>query len=120
MFTISKNGFISITRGDSFKAPLFINHGTVMCPTRFMIARYPDAVLYVGIMEPHQIFEEATIKQIYTSKSEINEYGDVLIKLRPEETEYLLPGKYYYEVKLDIGDGVLDTIIPKTEFFILN
>lgn len=120
MFTISKNGFVSITRGDSFKAPLFINGGTAMCPARLTLSRYPDANLYVGIMEPHQIFEEAIIRQIYTSKSEINRYGDVLIKLRPEETEYLLPGKYYYEVKLDIGDGVLDTIIPKTEFFILD
>lgn len=120
MFTISKNGFISLTRGDSFKAPLFINHGTVMCPTRYMIGRHPEATLYVGIMEPHQIFEEAIIKQIYNSKSNINEHGDVMIALRPEETEYLLPGKYYYEIKLDLGDGRLDTITPKTEFFVLN
>ena len=34
----------------------------------------------------------------------------------------LLPGKYFYEVKLVIGedaDGIVNTIIPKREFFIL-
>lgn len=120
MFTISKNGFISITRGDSFKAPLFINKGTSCRPKRCRLALNPQVTLYLGVMEPHQRFEEALIKQAYDSKSEANEFGDVIIKIRPEETEYLLPGKYYYEAKLDLGDGNVATIIPKTEFFVLD
>ena len=130
MYTISNNGFITITRGDSFKSPLFINEGTSYCPVRWSITQHPKAKVYLGIMEYGQPFEEALIRRYYqyTGKNNplndfndnVNEFGDIVVKLRSQDTEYLLPGKYYYEVKVDRGDGRIDTVIPKTEFFILS
>ena len=73
MLTISNNGFISLTRGDSFTVPLFINRGTVFHPRRYYIADNPNAAVYLGVMEPNQPFERAIIRKKYTSKSKVNE-----------------------------------------------
>lgn len=118
MFSISNNGFISLTRGDSFSVPLFINRGTKFHPVRYNIADNPDAAVYLGVMEPTQPFERATIRKKYTSKSKINEYGDLIVDFSSNDTRYLFPGKYYYEVKVKLSDGTIDTVVPATEFFI--
>lgn len=118
MLTISNNGFISLTRGDSFTVPLFINRGTVFHPVRYYIADNPNAAVYLGVMEPNQPFERAIIRKKYTSKSKVNEFGDLIIDFSPSDTQYLFPGKYYYEIKVKLSDGSVDTVVPETEFFI--
>ena len=132
MYTISNNGFITITQGDSFQSPLFINQGTFTVPVRWSIVDHPEATVYFGVMECHQLFGNALIRRYYHYDSKktddflndfgdtINKYGDIVVTIRSQDTEYLLPGKYYYEVKIDFGDGKIDTVIPKTEFFILE
>ena len=119
MADISTNGFVRLTRGDSFEAPLFINIGDITYPIRYLISEHPDATVYLGVMECNQQFEEALIKKIYTSQSPKTDKGDLIIQLRPEETEYLIPGKYYYQIKIADGNSV-STVIPKTEFYILE
>ena len=89
MFYLYRNGFISINRGDTFEVPLFINNGTCFDPVRFYLNQHPNALVYMGVMEPNQRFEEA-----------INKCGDLIVKFKSTDTEYLLPGKYYYEVKV--------------------
>lgn len=133
MTSISNNGFIMLTRGDTFSAPLFINWGTKCQPVRYYIKNHPGATVYFGVMEVHQPFEQAIIKRYYkygqdqNGKPILNEYGDttnecgdIIITLRPQDTEFLLPGKYYYAAKVVNNKGEVDTIIPKTEFFILE
>lgn len=120
MNSISNNGFIVLTRGDTFRAPLFINWGSKDHPVRYYIKNHPTVAVYLGVMEPHQQFEEALIKKSYDHSSEINKEGDIVVTLRPTDTECLLPGKYYYAIKLVDETGGVDTIIPKTEFFILD
>ena len=119
MIYISNNGFVHLTRGDSFSVPLFIDRGTVWSPVRYYIKDHPDATVYLGVMEPNQRFEEAIIRKTYNSNSTINENGDLIISFKPQDTEYLLPGKYYYTIKLRTNDFV-DTIVPETEFFIMD
>lgn len=121
MYSISQNNFICLTRGDTFIAPIFINQGTKMCPIRYNLKNHPNTEIYLGVMEPNQPFEEATIKKMYTSTSpEINDNGDLVINLKSTDTEYLLPGKYYYEVKVKLYDGRICTVVPKTEFLIME
>lgn len=120
-YSISQNNFICLTRGDTFIAPLFINQGTKMLPIRYSLITHPDTEVYLGIMEPNQKFEEATIKKSFKYPSEnINENGDVVINLKSKDTEYLLPGKYYYEIKVKFKDGTIDTAVPKTEFLLME
>lgn len=100
MFYLYRNGFISINRGDTFEVPLFINNGTCFDPVRFYLNQHPNALVYMGVMEPNQRFEEAIIKKKYDYEDEINKCGDLIVKFKSTDTEYLLPGKYYYEVKV--------------------
>lgn len=118
MVHISNNGFVYLTRGDSMAFPLFINRGTDVAPVRYEIAKHPEAHVYFGVMEPNQPFEQAVIKKNYGSDSEVTQEGDLVITLKPKDTLYILPGKYYYSVKVDFGDGDVNTIIPNTEFLI--
>lgn len=119
MIYISNNGFVRMTRGDSFDVPLFIDRGTMCAPVRFYIKDHPESTVYLGVMEPNQDFENAIIRKKYTSTSLQNEYGDLIISFCPQDTQCLLPGKYYYSFKIQTNTRV-DTIIPKTEFFIMD
>lgn len=120
MVHISNNGFVRLTRGDSMSFPLFINRGTISSPVRYNIADHPEAAVYFGVMEPNQPFEKALIRKKYNSESPITKEGDLVIILRPEDTLNVLPGKYYYSVKVDFGDDTVETIIPSTEFWIMD
>lgn len=119
MLHISNNGFICMNRGDCFSVPLFINRGTVYAPVRYSLLDHPQATLYLGIMEPNQPFEIATVRKKYDS-SDVNQYGDVMITFKTTDTACLLPGKYYYEVKLLKEDGNVETIVPKRDFLIID
>lgn len=120
MVYISNNGFIRLARGDSFAVPLFINRGTVVSPVRYKIKNHPEATVYLGVMEPNEPFENALIKKKYTATSEINKNGDIIIVFSPNDTLNVLPGKYYYSIKIDYGNNSVDTIVPMTEFFVMN
>ena len=119
MLHISNNGFICMNRGDCFSIPLFINHGTVYAPVRYSLADHPRARLYLGLMEPGQAFEVALVRKRY-DKSDVNKYGDIMITFDTTDTQYLVPGKYYYEIKLQKEDGNIETIVPKRDFLIFD
>ena len=122
MVFISNNGFIRLTRGDSFDVPLFINRGDKCYPDRYYLQGHPEATVYLGVMEPNQPFEKALIKKKFTNAN-LNEDGDVIITFEHTDTACLLPGKYFYEIKLvrTINNQTLvDSVIPKTQFNILE
>ena len=60
-------------------------------------------------------FENALVRKKYT-KENLNEDNNVLISFNSEDTENLLPGKYFYEVKAVIIDeaGKEIVIFPLT------
>lgn len=128
MLHISSNMIITINRGDTtdLSVPLFINAGDKLNPIRYQLA--DNDVVYFGLMEAEQPFEHALIRKAYT-KDDVNEYGDVLITLTAEDTLNLLPGNYYYEIKLrkillsesGIADGsIVDTIVERKKFTIVE
>lgn len=120
MSTNVSNNMIELTRGDSAKYPLFINMGTDLYPIRYELGDKDE--LYLGIMEPNQPFECALVKKKYTNKN-INDHKDVIVKIHPEDTVALIPGKYYYQIKLRKyieaeNDYDVITVIDKTEFWV--
>jgi len=123
MFNIAFNGIITVNRGDSFSFPLTINFGTSMDPLNYGL-RQNDRV-YFAVMEPNQPFETALIKKVFT-QADVNENNEIMIKFKPKDTLCVLPGKYYYQIKLqrfnsdDPEDYDVDTVIDKTQFFILE
>lgn len=129
MTTVSDNGLITTQRGDSFEFPLFINIGDNLTYTRYPIGYLSTAKIYVGVMEPNQMFENAIIRQVYSGgdfyiegEKNLDKYtseGDLIIKFSPKDTCCLRPGTYYYQIILTDDSIYLrgqSTIVPKTLF----
>lgn len=119
MFEIATNNVIKITRGDSAFFTLTLNCGTKLNPSQYIL-KGEDAV-YMGIMEADKEWEDAIIKYKFTSEN-LDENNNVKIKIKSTDTEYLMPGKYFYQVKLvwfdDDNDEQVSTVIDRVEFFI--
>lgn len=126
MIDLSRNGIIEVNRGDSFELPLFINQGTDITPIRYNM-KNSNSEVYVGVMEPNQPFERAVIRKKYT-KDDVNENGDIIVKFSSNDTVCLLPGKYYYQIKIKLynnydnnkDDCNINTIVPMTQFIIVE
>ena len=121
MAVVSNNNIIMINRGDTFTFDFTIDDGSAD-DGRYILK--DDDALYFGVMDPHQLFEDALIRKKYT-KEDIDEMGNLIITLKPEETLDLCPGVYYYAIKLhkhtdneeDYIDEVI-TVVNKTKFII--
>lgn len=67
MFDISNEGNIQLIRGDSLSLALFINKGNELYPVRYDLT--DDDTVYFALMEDGQLFENAILKKMYTSKT---------------------------------------------------
>lgn len=120
---ISNNGIIVINRGDNFSTQLFINKGESGIPENYVLSEW-DRV-YFSICEPNQSFEAGVVRKIFTYEC-LTEDNAVEITLKPSDTINLLPGTYYYEIKLklvyNINDAengfIIDTIVPRRKLVI--
>lgn len=120
MFKISSNGIVTVNRGDSFEFPVTLNIGSALASVVYKLSE--TDVLYLGIMEPNQPFETAIIRKRFDYK-DLDEDGNINIRFWPEDTECLLPGKYYYQIKLKTVDAKtgrddVETVVDKTLFYI--
>lgn len=137
MACVYKNGIIEMTRGDTFTFPVYINVGSKLHPMLYELrgcdsGKHGDLDnftdnLYFAVMEPNQTWENAIIRKTFDYKDFDRKHMCVLVHFFSEDTEYLKPGVYYYQVKLRRDaqslDGELeavDTIIGKTKFIILD
>ena len=120
MFDISNNGIVTVNRGDSFEFPITLNIGSSIDRTDYVLGQ--TDVLYLGIMEPNQPFETALIRKKFTH-ADLDSDNNIIIRFWPEDTVCVLPGKYYYQVKLQTideqtGRKDVETVIDKTLFYI--
>lgn len=120
MFITIEDNYLKMNRGDSYILPLVINEGTKLDFKQYQLRQFDK--IYVGIMEYNQSFEDAIIRKVITITSPTDRYGHPLLKLSPKDTEYLVTGKYFIEIKLvqsDFNEGeTVTTILPLKEFFI--
>lgn len=121
MIKIDNGNNISVTRGDSLLLKLFINEGDKMSPKRFLLKDHTGSAVYLGIMENRQDFENAIVKYKF-DENNVDENGDVVVKIKATDTLNLEPDTYFYEVKLVYYDGdedeIVNTIIPKAKFIV--
>lgn len=121
---MAKN-IIKMNRGDTYEFNLTIDdEGS---ENGKYILQGNDTV-YFGIMEPNSVFEQSLVKKIYTEEDRDKD-GNIFITIEPEDTEHLLPGVYYYSVKLEVDHEngktyesihKVITVINKTKFIILD
>lgn len=125
---MTKNNMIVLNRGDTYEFDLTIEDDTSV-DGRYHIQG--DDTIYFGIMDPYQPFEEALVRKKFTTEdADLN--GNLSIVIEPEDTLDLLPGLYYYSVKIHLqhenihpetGEvlGFVDkvhTVINKTKLFL--
>lgn len=131
MVNISKNGIITIHKGDTAILPLYINLGTELNPEIYSL-QVGDVVYFV-IAEANQDFNHAIVKKRFTSDNFDFENHMLNIKIKSADTNCLLPGTYYYSVKLvrcpelikENGiwfrdDEEVDTLITRKKFIVLE
>lgn len=121
---MAKN-IIKMNRGDTYEFNLTIDdEGS---ENGKYLLQGNDTV-YFGLMEPNSAFEQSLVKKIYTEEDRDKD-GNIFITIEPEDTEHLLPGVYYYSVKLEVdhenGETCesihkVITVINKTKFIILD
>lgn len=119
---ISDNNIITLAKGDNFTYNYYVNSRTQICPERYILQE--NDKLYFALCEPNQPYEEALFIKEYTDEN-LNADGDVIIKFVPEDTKFLLPGKYYYTIKLDRWNAYEDayeiyTLQERTLFYIIE
>lgn len=121
---MSLNNMIVINRGDSYEFNLDIIDRSAN-NTKYTLTG--NDAIYFGLMDVNQFFEGALVKKKFTV-DDLDEAGNLTIKLLPEDTLDLFPGKYYYAIKLKIdhtdeyGDNVeqIQTIVNNTKFIICD
>lgn len=122
MVRLSLNGIITMTRGDCFKLPLRINIGTKVKPEFYTLQ--DDDIVCFYLCEPHQLTEHALLKKCYVN-TDFSESGEdvnkITVTFESKDTFYLVPGTYYYEVKLiNTTTSEIRTIVSRTQFIILE
>lgn len=125
MARVANNGIIEMNRGDTATFPVYVNVGTALRTIYYELR--PGDNLYFAVMEPHQKWEDAILKKTFDYNDFNTKYFCVPVHFYTEDTEYLHPGTYYYEVKLrkdasnnDDGYESVETIIPRTKFIIVE
>ena len=116
--SISNNGIIVINNGDTFNMSVPINFRKDIDIDEYEMG--VDDRVYFSICEPKQHFEDGVVRKIFTA-ADLDSDGNIKITLIPSDTYYVLPGTYYYEIKLKIGlneNAVVKTIIPKRKLVI--
>lgn len=120
MFSLSINNIVTISRGDSFSVPLFLNAGTGVSPIRRILKS--GEYVYFAIERPNECFANACLKKKF-DKENLNNNGDVQIEFSASEMNALCPGTYYYEIKASFldesGKQIINTVVEKTRFIVL-
>lgn len=119
MNIISSNGIIRLHRGDTFQIPLYINESANLNMDYYDLTETDYVEFY--LMSPNQKWEDALIIKRYTGKDYDNNNDCIYITLTNSDTKDLEPANYYYGIKLFKNNNeIVDTIIPKTKFILLD
>jgi hypothetical protein len=123
----AQNNIIIMNRGDTF-----VHHFNARALGEYAAYELQgDDTIYFGIMDPGQYFEDALFKQKF-DRDDLTSLKNLVLELEPEDTLDLLPGKYFYALKLQLDHEELDaqgyptgnyvdkviTLINKTKFII--
>lgn len=111
MLFINTRPELHIHRGDTFSIDCIIYSGNNL--NRELYNLNDGDEIYFALLEPNQCWENAILK-----KNSID--ADSKIKFDPKDTMCLIPGLYYYQVKLRNKDGEVYTLCNRSKLYILE
>lgn len=123
LYIVKKDKVMTMTRGDYFSFKVDLKAKDVFgLGEEYKLSN--NDILFFGLMEPNQPFEKAFLKKQYTYDDYDIEGGTLKIVLNPEDTIELMPGTYYYQIKVlyedEDGTTHVDTVVQKTKFYIVD
>ena len=92
-----------------------------MFPIRYSLIKDQSAIVTFAIMTAQQEIDNALIKKYYSVNSPHTKQKDLIIVLQPNDTMRLLPGKYFYSIRVEFdqhGHRCAKTIISKRLFIV--
>ena len=124
MSNISKNGIVTLTKGDTFQLPLFINSGTEFDPVAFDFQEGDQVLL--RLMRANESFNDAVLKKtfVYGGENEdsyLDDKGNVVFKFSYYDTYWIKYGIYFYEAKVIYtrdNEEKIWTFSPRNKFYI--
>ena len=116
-YFVKRNHVISLNRGDYAEITFKFEEGKF---PKTPITMNDGDVLFFGLMDPNRHFEHSLIKKEYTGTNVIDDEGKFTLVLEPDDTLELVPGTYFYEIKLLTADAKIKTLIQKTRFNIID
>lgn len=116
--TISKNGIITLVKGDTFRVKLDMNIGNPIQPYYFQLQEGDYVTLKV--MYANNSWNDAILTKVATIDN-LDNLGNVIIEFTSDDTNYINCGMYIYQVKLYYsrnGKDYVNTLVPRTRLFI--
>ena len=119
-YIVKKNNNLTMIRGDSFEHHFCLETGRFPRKKKLVIG--DDDLIYFGVMYPNDHFEGCIFKKELT-KEDFDSDGNLVVTINPEDTHWLRPGTYYYEIKLLYSSSentYLKTLVQKTKFILID
>ena len=115
MFNINDDNTISIVQGDTGVINLKIKHYplTEGDRVRFMVSNRSTSKRSISSIN----INTPLIEKLLTS---FENDGTARIVITPNDTLDIAAGKYFYEIQVSTKTGIVDTVIPSTNFTILE
>lgn len=122
LYLIKKDKVITMNRGDYLSLKIELKSGKFPHEEKYSVQE--DDIIFFGLMEPNQPFERAILKKELGYDDYDIEGGTLKVVLNPEDTIELVPGTYYYQIKVlyrdEAGITHVDTVVQKTKFNIVD
>ena len=105
---------VTMHRGDSLKLSFDVFLGDSLTKSLYNISEEDN--IYFAILEPNQPWEAAIVKK----KLSVAQDSKINVTIEPKDTMCLLPGLYYFQLKLRNRAGEVYTLNPRERFYIFE
>lgn len=141
MYRVDQHKNIYLSRGDDFSYtfPVYVDNSE----TAYHFEENDGCMLFFYIFLPNSINYEFVLRKTFKTDGEIitdivgsdfpdttydndniDEKGNIIIRLTPDDTMAILPGEYKYQLRVQVLDAdnnlVLKTVTNRRDFYVIE
>lgn len=141
MYRVDQHKNIYLSRGDDFSYtfPVYVDNSE----TAYKFEKNDGCMLFFYIFLPNSIDYEFVMKKTFKTNGDIvtetssstsskttqgnenvDENGNIIIRLTEEDTMKILPGQYKYQLRVNVKDSsgnlVLKTVTNRKDFYVIE